>query len=521
MKRLLLYSFLSCSTLSILAQAPIIQWEKSIGGTSDEYGFFIETTSDGGYITVGTTASADGLIPANFGIADVLLTKLDALGNIEWIKNLGGSNLEEGYSVYQTIDGGYFITGYTRSNDVQVASNYGLKDVWVVKTNGLGIIQWENTYGGTNDERAYYSAQTADGGYILAGYTESNNIDVTFNNGAADVWIVKMDSAGTLQWQKSYGGTGYDYGYFISETPDGGYIITANSDSNDGDVTGYHGGTSDVWIIKVNSTGTIQWEQCYGGSSLEYGTTAYPTPDGGYIFSAYTASADMDITFTHGDFETWIVKLNAIGVIQWDKCFGGSISDANYTMRKTLDDKYIIAGYSYSSDGDVSGQHPGGEADFWIVKMDTAGTLEWQKCVGGDGNDQAFYILENIDSTYTAIGLSNSSNGDVSFNYGLDDWWIVKLVPPPIITSSNSLIATAASVKVSVFPNPSNGEFYLKNLEAGERLEVYDVLGKCVLSFTSTSTSQKINLSDKEKGIYVYRVLGNDGTVLLGKISLQ
>lgn len=520
MKRLVLYSILSFTAFSISAQSPVIQWEKSIGGTSDDYGFFIDTTSDGGYITVGTTASADGLVPANFGIADMLLSKLDSLGNVEWVKNLGGSNLEEGYSVYQTVDGGYFITGYTRSNDVNVASNYGLKDIWVVKTSGLGIIQWENTYGGTNDERAYYSTQTADGGYILAGYTESNNNDVTFNNGAADVWIVKMDSAGTLQWQKSYGGTGFDYGYHISETPDGGYIITANSDSNDGDVTGYHGGTSDVWIIKVNNIGTIEWEQCYGGSSLEYGTTAYSTSDGGYIFSAYTSSNDMDITFTHGDFESWVVKLNAIGIIQWDKCFGGSISDANYTMRKTLDGKYILAGYSYSSDGDVIGQHPGGEADFWIVKMDTAGTLEWQKCVGGNGNDQAFYITQTADSSYTAIGLSNSSNADVSFNYGLDDWWVVKLIPPQIVTSNNSVIAKTTSLEVSVFPNPSNGEFYFKNLEIGDRLEVYDVSGKCVLNALSTSSTQKINLGEKEKGIYFYRITGSN-EVSVGKLILK
>ncbi len=228
----------------------------------------------------------------------------------------------------------------------------------------------------------------------------------------------------------------------------------------------------------------------------------------------------MDITFTHGDFESWVVKLNAVGVIQWDKCFGGSYSDANYTMRKTLDNKYIIAGYSYSVDGDVTGQHPGGEADFWIVKMDTAGTLEWQKCVGGDGNDQAFYIVQNADSSYTAIGLSNSSNGDISSNYGSDDWWVVKLVPPPIITSTNSTIYTAASLEASVYPNPSTGEFYFKNLEIGNKLEIYDVSGKCILNALSSSSTQKINISNKEKGIYFYRIVG-DSEVSVGKLILK
>ena len=152
--------------------------------------------------------------------------------------------------------------------------------------------------------------------------------------------------------------------------------------------------------------------------------------------------------------------------------------------------------------------------------MDTAGIMEWQKCVGGDGNDQAFYIVQNIDSSYTAIGLSNSSNGDVSFNYGLDDWWVVKLVPPPIITSTNSTLSTANPLNVSVFPNPSNGEFYFKNLETGNRLEVYDVSGKCVLNLTCSSSSQKINLNDKEKGIYFYRVIASEG-VNVGKLVLK
>lgn len=518
MKQLLLNSIFLFIFFSATAQDTAILWQNSIGGTTDDYGFYIEATSDGGTIVLGSATSADGDFSSNFGDYDVLLTKLNSSGGIQWIKNLGGSLLEEGYTVHQTIDGGYFITGYTRSSDGQVATNNGARDIWVVKTNALGIIQWENTYGGTNDDRAYFTTQTSDGNYIMAGYTESNDGDVTFNNGSGDVWVVKIDTAGALLWQKSLGGTGGDYGSHISETPDGGYIISAYTDSNDGDVSGYHGGGSDVWTVKINSTGTIQWQKCYGGSSLEYSTAAYSTVDGGYIFLAYTFSSDGDITSTHGNFETWLVKLNAIGTIQWQKCLGGNDSDANYALLKTLDGKYIIAGYTYSSDGDVTGYHGGGEADYWIIKTDTTGTIEWQTCLGGTGDDQAFSIDQLADSTYVIAGLAASTDGDVIGNSGTYDCWVVRLGPAELITNANNHSATFT--EVILYPNPSKGEFYLKNLPLDSSIEIFDITGKCILKKIATSTSEKINLSNKSKGIYFYRVIGDTG-VSNGKFIVE
>jgi len=519
MKQVLLHSIFLFIFFSAKAQDTAILWQNSIGGTTDDYGYYVEATTDGGTIVLGSTTSADGDFSSNFGDYDVLLTKLNSAGGIQWIKNLGGSLLEEGYTVHQTIDGGYFVTGYTRSSDGQIALNNGQRDIWVVKTSALGVIQWENTYGGTSDDRAYFTTQTSDGNYIMAGYTESNDVDVTFNNGGADVWVVKIDTAGTLLWQKSLGGTGGDYASHISQTPDGGYIISAYTDSNNGDVSGYHGGGSDVWTVKINSTGTIQWQNCYGGSSLEYSTAAYSTVDGGYIFLAYTASSDGDITTTHGNFDTWLVKLNSTGTILWQKCLGGTDSDANYALLKTMDGKYIIAGYTYSSDGDVTGHHGGGEADYWIVKADTTGAIEWQTCLGGTGDDQAFSITQLTDSTYVVAGLSASTDGDVIGNSGTYDCWVVRLGPAPLITDINN--NSKKLIDVILYPNPSNGEFCFKNLEANNLIEIYDVSGRCILNRTASNTSEKINISDKAKGIYFYRVLRKDGTQSQGKISVQ
>lgn len=518
MKRLLLNSIFSFIFFSATAQDTAILWQNSIGGTTDDYGYYVEATSDGGTIVLGSATSADGDFVSNFGDYDVLLTKLNSTGGIQWIKNLGGTLLEEGYTVHQTIDGGYFITGYTRSSDGQVATNHGARDIWVVKTNALGTIQWENTYGGTNDDRAYFTTQTSDGNYIMAGYTESTNGDVTFNNGGADVWVVKIDTAGALLWQKSLGGTGGDYGSHISETPDGGYIISAYTDSNDGDVSGYHGGGSDVWTVKINSTGTIQWQKCYGGSSLEYSTAAYSTVDGGYILLAYTLSSDGDITSTHGNFETWLVKLNAIGTIQWQKCLGGSDSDANYSLLKTLDEKYIIAGYTYSADGDVVGHHGGGEADYWIIKTDTTGTIEWQTCLGGTGDDQAFSIDQLADSTYVIAGLSASTDGDVIGNSGTYDCWVVRLGPAELVTYINSTSATFT--EVILYPNPSKGEFYLKNLPLESNIEIFDIAGKTIHKIAAKKSSERIDISENAKGIYFYKVISETG-VKVGKIVLQ
>jgi hypothetical protein len=518
MKKFFLLPLLLSAQL-INAQAPAITWENNVGGSTDDYGYFVNTTSDGGYITAGSSTSADGDMSANFGDYDVHLTKFDNAGNLVWTKNLGGSLLEEAYTVYQTPDGGYLLTGYTRSSDNQVSSNYGMRDVWVVKTNSLGTIQWEKNYGGTGDDRAYYSTPTADGGYILAGYTESADNDVTSNKGASDVWVVKIDSAGMIQWQQTYGGTNYEFGYFIAPTSDGGYVVTAYSYSNDMDVSGNHGG-ADIWIFKISSTGSLQWQNSYGGSNEDYCTATYQTADGGYISVNYTYSNDGDISFTHGDLETWLMKLNNSGSIQWEKCYGGSLSDANYALKKTIDGKYVIAGYSYSLDGDIVGQHTGGEADYWIMQTDTAGTLEWSQCYGGTGDDQAFSILQLADSSFVVTGLAASTDGDITGNEGLYDNWTIRIRQQPLITGvpgSGALVILKETLKA--YPNPTAGLFRIPGLEAGSTVTVHDIYGNAVLQ-KIIDREQFIDLSGNAQGIYFFTVL-NKGVLRQGKLSLD
>jgi hypothetical protein len=286
------------------------------------------------------------------------------------------SGWEQAKSIQQTSDGGYIVAGYTQSNDGDVSANHGNfenYECWIVKLSPIGNIQWQKCLGGSDLDRAYSIQKTSDGGYIVAGYTYSNDGDVSGNHGGGDCWIVKLLPTGNIQWQKCLGGSGYDYANSIQQTSDGGYIVGGYTNSNDGDVSGYHsnlsGGrkTSDSWIVKLSPTGSMQWQKCLGGSADDYASSIQQTSDKGYIVAGYAASIDGDVSGNHGGGDCWVVKLSPTGNIKWQKCLGGNDCDYASSIRQTPDGGYIVAGVTDSTSGQVSGNHGG--YDFWIVKL--------------------------------------------------------------------------------------------------------------------------------------------------------
>mgnify|MGYP003335654201 CR=1 FL=1 len=243
-------------------------------------------------------------------------------------------------------------------------------------------IQWQKCLGGTGDETASSVQQTSDGGYIVAGESWSNDGNVTGNHDTTgtncDYWVVKLDGSGNLQWQKSFGGIDYDSGGYIQQTSDGGFILAGQSLSNDGDVSNHHGfsGSGDYWIVKLDVIGNIQWEKSLGGYDNEGATEIKLTIDGGYIITGFSYSVDGDVTGNHGSQDYWIVKLDGSGNIQWQKCLGGTYDDFAQSIQQTSDGGYVIAGETNSNDGDVTGNH--GQFDSWVVKLDGNGNLQWQ-----------------------------------------------------------------------------------------------------------------------------------------------
>jgi hypothetical protein len=494
-KALLLLTLLSIT----ITQAQTIQWQKALGGTQFEKGHCIQQTTDQGCIIAGYTNSNIG----NHGDVDAWIVKLDGTGTLQWQKCLGGTDEDYATSIQQTNDGGYIIAGSTTSNDGDVTGNHGGSDYWIVKLDATGTILWQKTFGGTSYDKAESIRQTSDGGYIITGYAYSNDGDVTGNHGAIDIWIVKLDGIGTIQWQKCLGGTDDDYARSIQQTTDGGYIIAGGTNSNNGNVSGNHGAL-DFWIIKLDGTGTIQWKKCLGGTDEDSATSIQQTTDGGYIITGNTGSTNGDITGNHAidnnikSNDYWIVKLDGTGTIQWQKCLGGTGDEDPYSIQQTIDGGYIVAGNTTSNDGNVSGIH--GSNDVWIVKLNITGNIQWQKCLGGSGHDFVYSNQQTADGGYIMTGLTNSNDGDVSGNNGNYDAWTIKLSPVVLGLTDN----TKSTIKL--YPNPAHESLQLQTKSPITAIKITDLSGKIVkeesLNLNNKSINQ-INIESLTQGMYI------------------
>ena len=455
-----------------LAQ-PSLVWQKCLGGSSSDYAYSIQQTTDGGYIVAGVSWSNDGDVSGNHGGADYWVVKLNSSGDIEWQKSLGGSLSDYAYSIQQTSDGGYIVAGYSRSNDSDVSGHHPggywtwpdsgdsvwieYFDYWVVKLNSSGDIEWQKSLGGSGNDEAYSIQQTTDGGFIVAGGSQSNDGDVSGHHGGDyyDYWVVKLNLSGDIEWQKCLGGSDRDEAYSIQQTSDGGYIVAGYS-YPDFESSDY----PDYWVVKLDSVGVIVWQRALGGSYIDWANSIQQTSDGGFIVAGESQSNDGDVSGHHGTpgehSDYWIVKLNSAGDIEWQKCVGGSFSDYAYSIQQTSDSGYIVAGVSGSNDGDVSGNH--GDYDYWVVKLNSAGDIVWQKCLGGGGDDEAYSIQQTSDGRFIVAGRSESNDGDVSGNHGSEwycDYWVVKLSQEEGISDDNNRLQPLVYT-ISAYPNPFN-----------------------------------------------------------------
>jgi len=290
---------------------------KTYGGTDDDYAYSVQQTSDGGYIVAGWTTS--------FGAdsTDIFLIKTDANGNVQWAKTYGGTDDDMVYSVQQTSDGGYIVAGTTWSFGA------GSADLFLIKTDANGNIIWAKTYGGTYYEYASSVQQTSDGGYIVVGGTSS------FGAGSPDIFLIKTDANGNIQWAKTYGGTDWEEVSSVQQTSDGGYIVAGLTDS-------FGAGYYDIFLIKTDANGNIQWAKTYGGTDYDWANSVQQTSDGGYIVASFTLS------FIGGWGDIFLIKTDTNGNLQWAKTYGGTYWEEAYSVQQTSDGGYIVAGETRS-----------------------------------------------------------------------------------------------------------------------------------------------------------------------------
>jgi len=446
------------------AQAPPIQWQRCLGGTDWDQGLCIIQTRDSNFVITGYAGSSDGDCTSSRGGGDAFVAKLDISGNLIWKECLGGSSNDIFYSIVETSDGGFICTGITQSpNDGDVQGDHGegpnntidfSGDVWVVKLDSSGKIEWQKCYGGYSQDFGQSIIQTSDGGYMIAATTSSSTGDVIGNHmqnsqpnyqTSWDIWMLKLDARGNVSWQKCLGGKGDDRATSVIQTSDG-YVISGYTNSTDGDVLGYHSNvvnsSYDIWMLKLDFTGLIMWSHCYGGSGEEISYDLIQTSDKGFAIAGTTNSSDGDVRSFHypGDKnpDAWILRLDSSGNMVWNKCFGGSGFDEATSIVQTSDGGFVFTGITNSTDGDLASLSLHGGFDVWVVKTSSLGSIEWQEALGGSQNDAANKIIRTSDDGYALTGWTLSNDGNVSGNHkdSAEDIWVVKLKCPMGIRSA-------------------------------------------------------------------------------------
>lgn len=402
----------------------------------------IKATTDGGAIAIGHSQSIDGdIVDNNTQINKVWVVKTDADQNISWSKTYGGSDDDRGTHIIETTDGGYAFVGFTKSNDGDLTENAGFFDHWIVKLDASGTIEWQKSFGFSGSDQAFSITQTSDGGFFTAGFLDvsasdgagndgfTDHTDISTNSnratqhGVGEFWGHKVDEEGNLLWRRYFGGTNNDRAFATVPSDDGGILMAGASESNDFDIT-QPNGSYDFWAVRLDSTGTLLWEKSLGGSEIDNAYTVTKTQDGGYLIAGDTRSSDGDVSNFRGSADVWLVKLSDGGDLIWEKTLGGSNFDTARAVT-SFSDGFVIAGASRSADDQVTENN--GQSDIWITLTDTEGNLLDQHVIGGNGLDFGYGIAINDQREIFIAGDTDSTNGSIIASQGATDAVIIKL----------------------------------------------------------------------------------------------
>ena len=440
------------------------RWERTYGGADYDAGYSVQQTSDGGYIVAGETSSFGNGI-------QVYLIKTNSSGDTLWTKTHDVADVDEGWSVQQTQDGGYIVSGFT-------STSVNAVQVFLAKTNSTGDTLWTKTYGGARDDYGWSVRQTQDTGYIVAGMTTSfGSIE--------QVYLIKTNVTGDTLWTKTYGGTGGDAGNSVQQTTDGGYVIAGYSD--------YFVNGRQAYLIKTNSSGDTLWTRNFGGTSTEAGYSVQQTTDGGYIIAGYSNS------FGDG-YQVYLVKTNTSGDTLWTKTYGGAGLDWGYSVQQTTDSGYIVVGYTTSF---------GNAEQVYLIKTNASGDTLWTRTYGGTSTDEGYSVRQTTDGGYIVAGYTTSfGNGNQ-----------VYLIKTDSLGRSTGVEETAGvrgrkiEIRITAIPNPFTTFATLPGHEA-ERFSLYDISGRRVGTYKGDRIGEGL-----QAGVYFLRTLeGKAGLARIVKV---
>jgi len=521
---------------SFSIDAQDIIWEKSYGGKHADYLFDAQPTADYGFILAGSSLSnkSGNKTQDNHGDLDYWVWKMNEKGDLDWQKSLGGSGFDLLQSIKNTKDGGFILSGTSNStNNFQKKDTCkGVTDFWIVKLNAKGEEQWQKTIGGSGQDELITAFQTRDGGYILGG-SSSSNPSIKKNNsneksslevkpdlygkseksrGNMDYWIVKLDKVGVVQWQKTYGGEYTDLLCSMEQTKDGGYVLGGYSNSpQSGDKTDTNIGIGDYWIVKIDDKGTIEWQKTYGGNGDNELYVIHQTDDGGYIAGGNSNSTNpltaLGGMVSNGT-DYWVLKMDDKGTIVWSETYDFGKVDILTSLIENNDHTFLIGGYAQSENTNsltkIVKRDKEGINDYVALKINEKGEVLWSKTVGSSGEDILRKLIETRDGGYLLTGTSNAkSSRDKNSAIGSNDFWVVKLkdkkkpvqekatveaIPNPVITFTNIIIGYDFKIGTAT---------------------LIDMGGRILQQFSISNRTVPVDLSRYPNGVYVVNIKTN------------
>lgn len=502
-----------------------------------------------------------------------IFTSLYTNAQIIWQNTIGGNSYDDVEDVIYTSDGGFLLVGVSESgvSGDKSEANLGATDYWLVKTNNLGVVQWDKTFGGSGNDYPVTAIETSNGDFIVVGESDSNISGNKSENskGGYDFWILRINSSGTKIWDKTFGGSDDEYAISVKETSTNDLVITGDSASNiSSDKSENSRGFTDAWTIKITSTGTFIWDKTFGGDADEEVISILLTSDGGYILGVIAESGisgDKTVNSSNNE-DYWMVKVSNTNTIDWQKSYGGTSNSVSIlsSLITTTDGGYLLAGDSDSNIGSEKTENTNGGSDLWFIKTDNIGNIQWQNTIGGSDDEYVPYGFEKPGGGYifAAETLSNIS-GDKTESSSSNDIWLVELdangniiadktfgtnsteSPQQILQTNDGNYVVVSSVdelsgdnteasngdtdywlfkinkstlstsklnndlELTIYPNPAKNHINIASKVKVNTIEIIDVTGKLISKIKSPD--KVIDISKLPIGIYVIRSYSKNG----------